>query len=73
MGDSSDSEEFYDAEEFTPVRGSKWVCLHNIRVLQFLYGLPVVTSVKLPRCAAEMFIIGYFEVDSWICDRTVVL
>lgn len=25
MGDSSDSEEFFDAEEFTPVKGSKWV------------------------------------------------
>ncbi|CAB3251354.1 unnamed protein product [Arctia plantaginis] len=23
MGDSSDSEEFYDAEEFTPIKGSK--------------------------------------------------
>lgn len=25
VADSSDSEEFYDAEEFTPVKGSKWV------------------------------------------------
>lgn len=25
MGDSSDSEEFYDAEEFTPIKGSKYV------------------------------------------------
>lgn len=25
MAESSDSEEFYDAEEFTPIKGSKYV------------------------------------------------
>ncbi|XP_026333522.1 uncharacterized protein LOC113240437 [Hyposmocoma kahamanoa] len=35
MGDSSDSEEFYDAEEFTPVRGSKRSSLcRNINVTE---------------------------------------
>lgn len=40
MGDSSDSEEFYDAEEFTPIKGSKYVVnFHNFTVLPVLNRL----------------------------------
>ncbi|XP_050562928.1 WD repeat-containing protein 44 isoform X2 [Spodoptera frugiperda] len=34
MGDSSDSEEFYDAEEFTPIKGSKSSLCKNISVTE---------------------------------------
>lgn len=35
MGDSTDSEEFFDAEEFTPIKGSKWV---NSLVFETLFN-----------------------------------
>ncbi|KPJ14260.1 hypothetical protein RR48_07010 [Papilio machaon] len=55
MGDSSDSEEFYDAEEFTPIKGSKRSSLcKNINVTDggspiLKEKIPVVKPEELPQ------------------------
>ncbi|XP_045535492.1 WD repeat-containing protein 44 isoform X5 [Papilio machaon] len=55
MGDSSDSEEFYDAEEFTPIKGSKRSSLcKNINVTDggspiLKEKVPVVKPEELPQ------------------------
>ncbi|XP_013142209.1 PREDICTED: uncharacterized protein LOC106106207 [Papilio polytes] len=52
MGDSSDSEEFYDAEEFTPIKGSKRSSLcKNINVTDG--GSPLLKE-KIPAKAEEL-------------------
>ncbi|CAH0583278.1 unnamed protein product [Chrysodeixis includens] len=52
MGDSSDSEEFYDAEEFTPIKGSKSSLCKNLNISESGDGTEKDKSLSLKDSAA---------------------